>query len=95
MVQSREQKADFPATTNDIQEMGRQSHNGHADNSTLSTLQKEILLYLEQGYTKHEAAKELRMSVHTFDSYLREIYRIENVHTMTAAVAKAIREKMI
>ncbi len=95
MVQSREQKNGSLINQTDGYDLRDASLDDHAGNGKLSKLQKEILLYLEQGYTKHQAAEKMGMSVHTFDGYLREIYRTVDVHTMTAAVAKAIREKLI
>lgn len=63
--------------------------------AALTAIKKMILPYLEKGYTKRQTAKKMGLSVHTLDGHLRDIYRIINVHTMTAAVAKAIRERMI
>ena len=99
MVLSREQETVFSIITehNGAIAMGGASHYGqhHNHNSGLTKTQKKILLCLEQGCTKQEAAEKMGLCVHTFDAYLREIYRIIDVHTMTAAVAKAIRGEMI
>lgn len=61
----------------------------------LTKYQKSILLCLEQGCTKHHTAEKIGASIHTVDAHLRGIYRSMGVHTMTAAVAKAIREKLM
>lgn len=61
----------------------------------LNDIHKNILRLLEQDFTKKEAAQQLGINVHTLDRCLRDIYKMENVHSMTAAVAKAIREKII
>lgn len=75
--------------------LGKGSRTNKTDQTELTTIQKSILRLLERGYTKQQAANKLDMSVHTLDAHLREIYRLVDAHTMTAAVAKAIRERMI
>lgn len=75
--------------------LGKISRTKRATLTELTTIHKSILRLLERGCTKQQAANILDMNVHTLDAHLREIYRIVDVHTMTAAVAKAIREKMI
>lgn len=95
MVLSREQETDIPINSKHNSIMGSATHNGQIHHSILTKTQRIILLYLEQGCTKQEAAEKMGLSVHTLDCYLREIYRVIDVHTMTAAVAKAIRKEMI
>ena len=95
MVHSQEQQTDSFIQGNGIQSIGDPVHNRQCNSDALEKIHKEILRYLEQGYTKRQAADAMVMSVHTLDGHLRDIYRIINVHSMTAAVAKAIREKII
>ncbi|MEW5800278.1 MAG: hypothetical protein AB1728_14865 [Bacteroidota bacterium] len=94
MVHSPERKSDRSITT-DVHSMGALSRNGHTDGEVLTKIHKEILHCLEKGYTKPQTAKKLGLNVYTLDALLREIYKIIDAHTMTEAVAKAIREKMI
>jgi len=75
--------------------LDKMSSTKRASLTELTTIHKSILRLLERGCTKQQAANILDMNVHTLDAHLREIYRIVDVHTMTAAVAKAIREKII
>lgn len=95
MVQSQEQKNDLSHSQIETRDMEVPSLSDHAANDPLNKIQKEILRYLEAGHTKQQAAEKMGLNVHTFDGRLREIYKIVDVHTMTAAVAKAIREKLI
>lgn len=95
MVHSPEQQNEGLEERTGIYPIEDPARNGQSDCDALEKIHKEILRYLEQGYTKRQAADAMVMSVHTLDGHLRDIYRIINVHTMTAAVAKAIREKMI
>lgn len=78
----------------EIKHMGK-TGTGRKKADVLTKYQRSILLCLEQGCTKHIAAEKIGTSVHTIDAHLRTIYRSMGVHTMPAAVAKAIREKII
>ncbi len=53
-----------------------------------------ILEAMVRGLTKKEIADELDLSVHTADFHLRHIYEKLHVNTRTAAVAKAVRERL-
>ena len=95
MIHSSVQQTDRPASLLFPRVKRKASHNGITGQITLSQIEQSILLYLEQGYSKHQAAHLLGMNIHTFDRYLRDIYAAIGVHTMVAAVAKAIRDGMI
>lgn len=94
MVQSHRSKT-ARSIQLDNDETGTHSRSGHHNGDPLTKIHKEILRSLAEGCTKQQAAHTLRMSVHTLDGHLRDIYEIMDAHTMTAAVAKAIRENMI
>ena len=61
----------------------------------LTAREREILQALEDGLAKKEIAARLAISFHTVDMHLRHIYEKLHVNTATAAVAKALREKLI
>jgi DNA-binding NarL/FixJ family response regulator len=60
----------------------------------LSKQETNVLELLVEGKVKKEIAEILRLSYHTVDNYVRGIYRKLHVHTLSAAVAKAVREKL-
>lgn len=60
----------------------------------LSRQETKVLELLVEGKAKKEIADILRLSYHTVDNYVRGIYRKLHVHSLSAAVAKAIREKL-
>lgn len=61
----------------------------------LTPREKEILLGASQGLANKEIGDRLRMSPHTVDAHLRRIYHKLDVHTRTAAVAKALRHQLV
>ncbi len=54
-----------------------------------------ILRLMGDGFIKKEIADQLSISQHTVNSHIRSIYDKLQVHTNTAAVAKAIREDIV
>ena len=60
----------------------------------LSRREFEILRLIVKGLIKKEIAEELAISYHTVDNHERNIFRKLNVHTRSAAVAKALIEKI-
>jgi DNA-binding CsgD family transcriptional regulator len=54
----------------------------------------EILKCMVSGLIKKEIAEQLSISYHTVDNHQRNIFRKLNVHTRSAAVAKALIEKL-
>jgi DNA-binding NarL/FixJ family response regulator len=61
----------------------------------LSDREREILNCLVNGTTKKEIASELGVSVHTVTTHLRRIYDKLHVTKNAAAVAKALRERLV
>lgn len=60
----------------------------------LSRQEEKVLALLVEGKIKKEVADILGLSYHTIDNYVRSIYRKLHVHSLSAAVAKAVREKL-
>lgn len=61
----------------------------------LSKRESEVLSELCQGKSYKMVAESLYISTDTVRSHVRHIYRKLEVHSQSAAVAKAIREKLI
>ena len=61
----------------------------------LTDREQEILDLMVAGLIKKEIASNLELSVHTVDTHLRSIYIKLQVNTRTAAVAKAIKERIV
>jgi DNA-binding NarL/FixJ family response regulator len=54
----------------------------------LSNREKEILEMLSKGYSNKEIAEDLKLSIATIHSYLKNVYEKMHVHSRTKAVAK-------
>lgn len=61
----------------------------------LTPQEKEILKMLVEGHSYKTAAFQLNISYHTVSFHLRNVYEKLQVHSMTEAVAKALREKLV
>jgi DNA-binding CsgD family transcriptional regulator len=55
----------------------------------------DVLRLLARGLTYAQAARELRMSVHTAGTHVKNAYRKLGVHTAAAAVMQAVRLGLI
>ncbi|RZM20654.1 MAG: response regulator transcription factor [Pedobacter sp.] len=64
-------------------------------NFDLTDREKEILGCLVKGLSHKLIAGELFISVHTVNTHIRNIYEKLHVRSVSAAVAKAIREKIV
>ncbi len=60
----------------------------------LSPRELEILQLLVDGGSKKEIASAVGLSYHTIDKHVRSIYEKLQVHSVSAAVAKALRERL-
>lgn len=60
----------------------------------LSDRERAVLELLVKGQTKKEIAGHLDISYHTVDKHVRSIYDKLHVHSLSAAVAKAVKEKL-
>jgi len=61
----------------------------------LTEAEKTVLQHLTGGLSKKAIGKQLKRSPHTVDTHLRSIYRKLHVNTQTAAVAKALNERLV
>jgi DNA-binding NarL/FixJ family response regulator len=60
----------------------------------LTAREQNILELMTDGLIKKEIADKLELSYHTVDTHLRNIYTKLHVHTRTAAVSKALKERL-
>lgn len=61
----------------------------------LTPQEKELLKLLVEGHSYKTAAYQLNISYHTVSFHLRNVYEKLQVHSMSEAVAKALREKLV
>jgi DNA-binding NarL/FixJ family response regulator len=61
----------------------------------LTDREREILKLLVDGHSKKQIAEEIFLSFHTIDTHLRNIYTKLHVHSRSAAVAKALKERIL
>ena len=61
----------------------------------LTEREREILGTLVDGHKQKEIAEKLFLSPHTIDTHVRNIYAKLHVHSQSAAVAKAVKERLI
>ncbi len=63
--------------------------------SDLSLREQDVLKQVVRGLTKDEIARALKLSPHTIDTHLRNIYQKLHVHNRAGAVAIAIRDGLV
>jgi DNA-binding NarL/FixJ family response regulator len=61
----------------------------------LAPAERRLLALLVQGLSYQECATQLQVSVNTVRSYIRAIYDKLQVHSKAAAVARALRERLV
>ncbi len=61
----------------------------------LTPAERRLLVLLVEGLRYQECAERLGISVHTVRSCIRAIYEKLQVHSKSAAVARAIRERLV
>lgn len=61
----------------------------------LTPKEKEVLTCLVDGLSYKMIADELKMSIDTVRSHIKKIYEKLHVHSMSEAVAKAIKQKIV
>lgn len=64
-------------------------------NYGLTSRELEILELLVEAHSQKQIAGRLFLSPHTVDTHLRNIYAKLHVHSRSAAVAKALQERLI
>lgn len=65
------------------------------ENYNLTAREKEVLSHLVEGLSYKMIAAELNISFETVRSHIKKIYEKLHVQTMTEAVTKTLREKLI
>jgi RNA polymerase sigma factor (sigma-70 family) len=71
----------------------RQMHQSQSGLSTLTEREREVLDLLAQGLTNKEIAEKLVITTNTVKRHLKAIFEKLDVHTRSAATAKAAGEK--
>ena len=61
----------------------------------LTSRENEILKLLVDGLSKKQIAEKIFLSYHTVDVHIRHIYEKLEVHTLSGAVAKALKEHLL
>lgn len=61
----------------------------------LSDKEKKVLAFLVDGLSYKMIADKLKISYHTVNFHIRNIYQKLHVHTVSEAVAKAIKENIV
>ncbi|THU34940.1 response regulator transcription factor [Niastella caeni] len=61
----------------------------------LSDREKDVLRLLIKGYSYKMVAAELNLAVETIRTYIKRMYEKLQVHSMSAAVAKALKEGLV
>jgi DNA-binding NarL/FixJ family response regulator len=62
---------------------------------SLSPREREMLARIVEGLTAKEIADRLGVSVHTIDTHTRHLFKKLDVRSRAAAVARALRERMV
>lgn len=62
---------------------------------SLSPREREILTLIVEGLTAKEIADRLGVSIHTTDTHTRNMFKKLGVHSRAAAVAKALRDRLV
>mgnify|MGYP002633182787 CR=1 FL=1 len=61
----------------------------------LSPREREILALIVEGLTAKEIADRLDVSIHTTDTHTRHMFKKLGVHSRAAAVARAMRDRLV
>jgi DNA-binding NarL/FixJ family response regulator len=64
-------------------------------NYSLTEAEKKILRLLVEGETTKQIAHQLKVTYHTVDTHLRNIYLKLQVHSRSGAVGKVLRERLL
>jgi DNA-binding NarL/FixJ family response regulator len=62
---------------------------------SLSPREREMLGFIVEGLTAKEIADRLGVSIHTIDTHTRHLFKKLDVRSRAAAVARALRERMV
>jgi len=84
-----------PSIAFKILHMFRNQHHVHAEEIDLSARELEVLTLLAKGFSYKMIAAESNICIDTVRFYIKKIYEKLHVHSMTEAVSKAIRAKLV
>ncbi|MBA4196100.1 MAG: DNA-binding response regulator [Chitinophaga sp.] len=73
----------------------RNKEDAKASAYALSDKEKRVLAYLVEGLSYKMISDKLHISYHTVNFHIRNIYHKLHVHTVSEAVAKAIKENIV
>lgn len=76
-----------------LQDFNKNNHT--ALDYNLTPKEKEVLTCLVDGLSYKMIADELKMSIDTVRSHIKKIYEKLHVHSMSEAVAKAIKQRIV
>jgi DNA-binding CsgD family transcriptional regulator len=62
---------------------------------SLSPREHELLALLVEGLTAKEIADRLGVSIHTTGTHTKNLFTKLNVHSRAAAVARALKERLV
>lgn len=62
---------------------------------SLSPREHEMLVLITEGLTAKEMAERLGVSVHTIDTHTRHLFKKPDVRSRDAAVARALRDRLV
>ena len=62
---------------------------------SLSPREREMLALIVEGLTAKEIADRIGVSIHTIDTHTRHLFKKLDVRSRAAAVARALRERMV
>lgn len=100
MIQATKEACDggapmSPSIAMKVLQMFRQQQVVPAEETNLSVRELEVLHFLAKGLSYKMIATECHISIDTVRFYIKKIYEKLHVHSMTEAVSKAIREKLV
>ncbi|MBL4586861.1 MAG: response regulator transcription factor, partial [Flavobacteriales bacterium] len=84
-----------PAIAKKVLSFFAQQNNVPKQENALTPKETEVLKLLVDGFSYKMIAAELEISIDTVRSHIKNIYRKLQVNSMTEAVAKAIRQRLV
>lgn len=76
-------------------QMFRKQHHVQKEDIDLSARELEVLTLLAKGFSYKMIASECNICIDTVRFYIKKIYEKLQVHSMTEAVSRAIRENLV
>lgn len=86
---------DLPKSSSERPEVSFQHSDDPAGEPSLSAKEREVLDLIARGFTYSEIAQLLRVSIHTVQSHIKNLYRKMAVHSRSEAVFEAQRSGIL